>query len=200
MASSIARGAPTSPRIAGMPEPDLLAWVVRLAEALRTAGVPHALAGGLALAVHGQPRATTDIDFVITSDPDAIARARKVLADLGILQTRRPIVRFQQISLLRVIAAPASSPEPIAIGFIVPPPELDAVLDRAVVMPVMATEVAVVSPEDLVLLKLLRSSAQDLVDIAAMAANHPLDRAYLARLARALRITPRLRKALPRRR
>lgn len=182
-----------------MPEPDLLAWIVRLADALRRADVPHALAGGLALAVHGHPRATTDIDFVITSDAEAIARARKVLAELGILQTRRPIVKFQRISLLRVSAMPESMPEPIGIDFLVAPDEL-AALDRASAMLVLGSDVAVVSPEDLILLKLLRASDQDLVDIRVLAEKRALDRAYLARVARALKITPRLRKALPARR
>lgn len=34
-------------------------------EALRAAGVPRALWGGFALAVHGVARATKDIDFLV---------------------------------------------------------------------------------------------------------------------------------------
>ena len=33
--------------------------------ALRRAGVPHALVGGLAVGVHGAPRATRDVDFLV---------------------------------------------------------------------------------------------------------------------------------------
>jgi hypothetical protein len=178
-----------------MPESSLLAWVVRVAEALARAEVPHALAGGLALAVHGHPRATTDVDFVIAEDPAAIARARAALEAQGILQTRRPIIAFKRISMLRVIAAPESSPEPISIDLLIAPRALD-VLARASSIAAGDSEVSVVSPEDLVLLKLLRASDQDILDIRALASDHALDRAYLARAAKALRITARLTRAL----
>lgn len=158
-----------------MAETELLGWVVRLAEALREAKIPHALAGGLALAVHGHPRATTDIDFVITADPEAIARARLVLAKLGILQTRRPIVKFRRIAMLRVTAAPELR-EPISIDLLVPPDAMDQLFARIEEVPVEATAIAVVSREDLVLLKLLRASDQDVLDIRALASKHPLDR------------------------
>ena len=49
-------------------EVDLLRIVVA---ALQNAGVPHMVTGSIASAVHGQPRATRDIDFVI--DPDGLA-------------------------------------------------------------------------------------------------------------------------------
>ena len=137
-----------------MAETELLGWVVRLAEAMREAKIPHALAGGLALAVHGHPRATTDIDFVITADAEAIARARIALAELGILQTRRPLVKFRRISMLRVTAAPDSLREPISIDLLVPPEAMDQLFARIEDVTVGATAIAVVSREDLVLLKL----------------------------------------------
>lgn len=38
--------------------------------ALNRTGIPYALCGGLALAIHGTPRATKDIDILIGSDAD----------------------------------------------------------------------------------------------------------------------------------
>jgi hypothetical protein len=42
---------------------DLFDELVRLAAALHDAGTPYGLCGGLAVAAHGAPRATKDIDL-----------------------------------------------------------------------------------------------------------------------------------------
>ena len=50
-------------------------------EALTRANVPYALCGGLALAIHGHPRATRDIDLLVP--PTAISAALDSLASSG---------------------------------------------------------------------------------------------------------------------
>lgn len=50
-------------------EAELLRTVV---DALQAAGIPHMVTGSLASAIHGQPRATRDIDLVIDPDGEAI--------------------------------------------------------------------------------------------------------------------------------
>ena len=40
----------------------------RLVQGLEAKGVRYALCGGLAMAVHGRPRATMDIDFLVAGD------------------------------------------------------------------------------------------------------------------------------------
>ena len=178
-----------------MAEPELLHWVAALGSALDDAGVQHALAGGLALALHGQPRATVDIDLVIAPDADTIARARDACAALGILQTRRRVVAFKRVSMVRMIVPPSAGPEPIAVDLFLAPSALP-VLERAQRHALGKRRIAVVSPEDLVLLKLLRASDQDVVDIRSIAAERSLDRAYLEQRARALGVLTRLRRAL----
>lgn len=50
--------------------------------------IPHALCGGLAMAVHGSPRATVDIDvLVLTKDLDRVEAA---VAPIGSRSTRTP--------------------------------------------------------------------------------------------------------------
>jgi len=176
-------------------EPELLRWVARLAATLERAEVRHALAGGLALALHGQPRATVDIDLVVAPDPTSIERARTACASLGILQTRRAIVAFKRLSMVRMLVPPSAGPEPIAVDLLLAPAALP-VLERARRHALGKQRIAVVSPEDLVLLKLLRASDQDVVDIRAVAAERALDRAYLEQRARALGVLTRLRRAL----
>jgi phosphopantetheine adenylyltransferase len=47
---------------------DLIAELEALLDAFEADGVHYALCGGLALAVHGHPRATKDIDVLVTAD------------------------------------------------------------------------------------------------------------------------------------
>lgn len=55
---------------------DLIAELERVVDALAIGNVPYALCGGLALAIHGHPRATKDIDLLIPPDSIADAAAR----------------------------------------------------------------------------------------------------------------------------
>lgn len=68
----------------GAEEPPLPDKVIAIHEALRTARVPHAVGGALALAYYVEPRATIDIDlnlFLPTSD---WRRAIEVLSAIGV--------------------------------------------------------------------------------------------------------------------
>ena len=49
---------------------DLARVLGQLSAALHEAGIPHALIGGLALAAHGAPRATLDLDLLADGDRD----------------------------------------------------------------------------------------------------------------------------------
>ena len=57
---------------------ELLKIVVRLDKA----GIDYALCGGLAVAVHGHPRMTKDIDILIR--PESLEAAKAALADIAI--------------------------------------------------------------------------------------------------------------------
>ena len=56
---------------------ELLKIVVRLDQA----GIDYALCGGLAVAVHGHPRMTKDIDILIR--PESLEAAKAALADIA---------------------------------------------------------------------------------------------------------------------
>ena len=60
-----------------------------LLEAFARESVEAVLVGGYAVAFHGRPRATKDIDLVLAGDGDNLARAARALSSFGALQ-RRP--------------------------------------------------------------------------------------------------------------
>ena len=175
----------------------LLSWLARVSESLDEHEVPYAIAGGLGLAAWGCARATTDLDLVIASSDSAIGHAREAARAVGLLQHGRAVVRFKAISMLRMVAAPRAA-DVIPVDFIIIPTALEAdLLARAQRLSLGSATAAFASAEDIVLLKLLRFSDQDRVDIRALAENNKLDRAYVTVHARALRVTSRLSRALP---
>lgn len=60
---------------------DLKEELLSITEALRDGGIDYALCGGMAVALHGYPRATQDIDLIIV--PDSIEQVRDVIEPLG---------------------------------------------------------------------------------------------------------------------
>jgi len=48
--------------------PAILTRAEQVSSTLRELGIPHALIGGLAVGVHGHPRATKDVDFLVGSE------------------------------------------------------------------------------------------------------------------------------------
>ena len=68
---------------------DLYRELVRAVNALDEAGIPYALAGGLAVSIYTAPRATEDIDLVIGFLD--LARAVEVLGALGLRAAGAPM-------------------------------------------------------------------------------------------------------------
>src|SRR4051794_8446982 len=56
---------PDLARLRGVVAPEILTAVEVASRMLREAGIPHALAGGLAVGAHGYPRTTEDVNFLV---------------------------------------------------------------------------------------------------------------------------------------
>src|SRR5262249_8401600 len=102
----------------------LVDWLETLVGVVVEAKVPHALAGGLAVGFWAKPRATVDIDLVVAAD--GIDRLREGCRRAGLLQTTRPIVSFRRMRMLRMLPAPESQPEPIAVDFLLVSADFEA--------------------------------------------------------------------------
>ncbi len=59
------RAEPDLANLQGVVAPEVLQAAAIASSKLREAGIPHALAGGLAVGAHGYPRTTDDVDFLV---------------------------------------------------------------------------------------------------------------------------------------
>lgn len=65
-------------------------FISKVCQALEKAKVDYALVGGYAVALHGAPRGTIDIDIALTWSLENISSAEKALQTLG-LQSQLPV-------------------------------------------------------------------------------------------------------------
>jgi len=65
-------------------------FINRVCDALQTAKIPYAIVGGYAVALHGAPRGTFDIDFVIKWSLKNLQKTEYALKSLGLV-SRIPV-------------------------------------------------------------------------------------------------------------
>jgi hypothetical protein len=125
----------------GAVHPDILERAESISARLTALAVPHALIGGLAVGMHGHPRATKDLDFLVGDQAFA---------------TTSPFLVFRP-ELAEVARVGFSD-------FVAIPPGLPWLEEE-----LAASEgVPVISLPGLILLKLVAFRAQDRADIAAL--------------------------------
>lgn len=116
---------------------------LRVSSVLTALGVPHALVGGLAVGLHGHPRATRDVDFIVGEAAFATTSP--------LLTFREELVDVVRWGVVDLIAALPGDPVLVA-----------ELADGAPgVVPVVGIEV-------LVVMKLRASRSQDLADVEAV--------------------------------
>ncbi|NJL28197.1 MAG: hypothetical protein HC897_10040 [Thermoanaerobaculia bacterium] len=130
--------------LAGVVAPKILLDAIDASKRLSELGVPHTLIGGLAVGIHGYPRATKDVDYLVGAQ--AFASTSPLLV---YREELRDLVRLGIVDLLAV-----------------PPayPALTGYLES------MSTggEVPVIPVEALILLKLHAHRPQDQADVVAL--------------------------------
>ncbi len=138
---------------------DLLGKVLRL---LDGRGVPAALVGGMALAIHGVSRASFDFDL-LCRDPRLLDRgAWTPLRKEGArIEIRRGDRHDPFVGLVR-LSAENQADVRVLVGL---RRWLEGVLERRQIVPLEDGSVPVVVPADLILLKLDAAGAQDLLDV-----------------------------------
>jgi len=147
---------------------DLRTELERLVDTLSREGIEYALCGGLAVAVHGFPRATKDIDLLVrTEDVEELVHAIRPLGyvlDAGELpfDTGKPHARrVRRISK-------TEGPEVLTLDLVLVTPWLIGVWESREALEWEERRIAVVSREGLLAMKRVAGRPQDLADIARL--------------------------------
>jgi hypothetical protein len=149
---------------------DLIAELEALLEAFEGGGIEYALCGGLAVAVHGHPRATMDIDVLVRAEQltPAIQVARGVGFDLPARKMMFGLRAGQPREIQRVSRLDPETNELMSLDLILVGPALEEVWDGRVIVAWRKRSVSIVSRAGLVAMKRLAGRPQDLADIAIL--------------------------------
>lgn len=135
-------------------------------EAFDAADVPYALCGGLAVAVHGHPRATIDIDVLVREGD--VERAQAVAGELGFRFAAMPMTFHDGAVPIRRVSKIDVEGEVLMLDLLVVTQATADVWSSRETHEWRGRSLAVVSRAGLIALKRLRSSPQDLADIVAL--------------------------------
>ena len=146
---------------------DLFREFVQLTQALDSAGVAYAVCGGVALAVHGLPRATKDIDLLIPAEQlDATRAAARTLGFT--LESGRMTFSASGVEIQRLTKV--ASGDHLMIDLMLVNEATRSAWESRHSVAFEDGRVSVVSREGLVGLKKKAGRPQDLADIARLEA------------------------------
>ena len=128
---------------------------------LEAQGLDYALCGGVALAIHGAPRATQDIDLLIR--PEDMSRLRQVARDCGFSFESLPMDFASGVTIQRFTKL--IDGQPFMLDALLVSGPLETVWAGRLKAPFEGGTVQVVSHEGLISLKLISARPQDLADI-----------------------------------
>ncbi len=155
----------------------------RLAAALEGAGWAYAVTGGQAALVWGRPRTTLDIDITVLAGPADVKALLDVLARADIMPLPDDPAAFAQAHYV-VPCADVRSGLRVDVTLGVTAYEAEAV-GRALPVTVEGQAVRYLSPEDLVVHKLVAGRPQDVADVVEVLRAQPtLDLALVRRCLR----------------
>jgi hypothetical protein len=145
-----------------------------VAESLDEHGVEHCVVGGLAVNLHGIPRATYDVDIVVQRAAEPLRRCRRALEAIG-LRCRLPLMlealaeeREEDLQARNLVAVTFTDPnDPLreVDVLVAPPVPASELIERSHYMESAELRLRVVSLVDLVALKRAAGRQQDLADL-----------------------------------
>ena len=154
--------------VAQSPWMDLHIDLGRLVDALSRVRIEYALCGGLAVAVHGFPRSTKDIDLLVR--PEDAPRIVSAVASIGFTLDAGELPfgwRGPHPRRVRRISK-TEGPEVLTLDLVLLPPWLANVWDSREVIWWEGRELTVVSRDGLLEMKRIAGRPQDLADIARL--------------------------------
>lgn len=166
--------------------------IIKITDILRRLGIPYCLIGGYAVAVHGVPRFTADVDLLIAPLEGQMAALRELLQEASLPS------ELNKADLLDPLGD-------VLTVFLETPVQLIcakykyhfAAIERARPLAYAGSSLQVVQPEDLIILKLKGGSYKDLWDVEnILSSRDDLDRQYLLDAAKGARVNRRLQAML----
>lgn len=161
----------------------------------------YAVMGGLAVRVHGIPRPTYDVDFQLTVNEEQLTRFVKLIEKRG-YSIADPYVagwrdRVGGMPLIKIKTYMADGHTIDVDIFISETPFQLSIMERRVRLEFDDQNMWFVSPEDLVLLKLLASRPRDMGDISdILFVQGELDQGYMRTWATPLGVAAQLEQVL----
>jgi hypothetical protein len=138
----------------------------QVVDALEAGGIPYAIAGGVAVSIYTTPRATEDIDLLISATD--LDRALGTLQPLEFRRGGPPMSVAQgKLRIQRLTKIAGSDLLPIDL-LLAGSPQLEEVLRARQQLDWGGKRLWIVSIEGLRALKRLRGSPQDLADLEAL--------------------------------
>ncbi|MCZ0945746.1 MAG: hypothetical protein OXJ53_22050 [Gammaproteobacteria bacterium] len=150
-----------------------MTYVERICQALSEAGVHYALVGGYAVALHGAPRGTIDIDLALHWTLEDLTRAERALKGIGLVSSL-PVTaqdihdyRNEYIKERNLVAWNFHNPDdPLEQVDIIIAYDLSGKKTKPVELSM--TTVHILSIDDLIAMKQQSGRAQDIEDAAAL--------------------------------
>ncbi len=149
----------------------------RVAEALDRVGIDYVIVGGQAVLVYGEPRLTRDIDITLLASPDDLDRVMRIIKNLKL----NVLVDDVESFIRKTWVLPTYDPESgFRVDFIFSwtPFEREAV-KRAVLKNVEDYPVKFISPEDLIVMKLVAGRPRDIEDVKGILRRIDVDVDYI---------------------
>jgi hypothetical protein len=140
---------------------DLFGELKTLIDSLESRGIDYALCGGMALAIHGAPRATQDIDILLR--PEDIGRLREAARNCGFTLESFPMDFASGLTIQRFTKVIEGQPLMLDVLFVKGP--LESVWAGRQTAALEDGFVRVVSREGLISLKLAAGRPQDVADV-----------------------------------
>jgi hypothetical protein len=142
---------------------DLEAELDAVIAGLESTGIEYAICGGMAMAIHGKPRATIDIDLLI--QPGDEERVYGAVEPLGFHIRAKPMNFAGGTMQIRRVTKIDPDGDTLMLDLLLVTPAYEHVWRSRQTVEWRSHVVSVVSREGLVALKSSRSSKQDLADI-----------------------------------
>lgn len=145
---------------------ELFTELANITESLELDGIEYAVCGGLALSIHGFPRATFDIDILIRSE--SLERSFEIAKRYGFdihgldMSFKDPAVEIRRVSKID------DDGEVLSLDFLLVTPAVDDVWDSRLTIDFQGNPMSIVSREGLIRMKELAGRDKDLIDIHRM--------------------------------